>query len=191
MKKTKKQTKNIKKTVSKPFTQVLEKVIKDKKSMSFKLFKKKPKKEKKEKKMKEVKKTRNEILKESQEIILEGLVMELRKNGKTDEEIRRRIIENNYPTDYVDSILELNRREVKMGKEEEYEEYDEEDEKLENEELDKDVEEPKVSKPKEKEKVEEPTFQDVVNAIQSLGQIVNDVVNRVQSIESSLFRKSI
>lgn len=137
---------------------------------------------------------------EREKIIL-NLISEYRKLGYSTEHIKEKFKKKDYSKELINKCLKINEKEVKM--EEEYKDLD--DEELESEEndlgesdVDKDVKnkdvknkdvkdkEEKVKPEKAKEK--EPTSKDIAEAIQTLGQAVNELNKRLESVESSLYR---
>ena len=133
----------------------------------------------------------NKIKEEQKQKILIDFISELRKNGYTNEQIKEKFKEKNYPKDFIDL---LNRKEVKMKTEEydEEEDFEEEDEEDEEEEVEKPkIQTKKLHKKKltsEKPKEKEVTMEELVQAVQTMGPIINQLDQRLQTVEASLYR---
>lgn len=157
-------------------------VIKEKKKTKFKFNLKR---KKKEKKVKQRKKTKNEILKENKEIALTKLILELKKLNYSNKQIKEEFIKRNYPSEFIDYLLKLNIREEKMEKEEHNDLDDEELEEIETGEKQKEAPKEEIKKETKKIKDEGLTFQE---AVQEIGQAVNELNQRLQLVEASLYR---
>ena len=152
---------------------------------------------------------------EKKELLLTEIIAELRKIGYSDEQIQKQFKDKNYPKEFIDYLLKLNeKQEVKqMAKEkveedvEEEKEFDEDEDMSEEDEEEEDSEEtededleeetPKkkkvvsVSKVEKKPKEEskpELTLESVAAVLQTVIQNQNDLAQRLQSIEATLYR---
>jgi uncharacterized protein (UPF0305 family) len=131
-------------------------------------------------------KKKPEDTEKKREIILTEYITELRKLGFSNRQIKNKFIEKKYPSEFVDYLLQLNRKEVKPMTEEEYDEDFEEEQEEEDEEPEPTPKQVKKFKkpalPIEKQEV---TLEKVFNALQVLA---NETEKRLRAIEASLYR---
>lgn len=123
---------------------------------------------------------------EHQMTILKELVLQMQKAGYSTKQIKKEFERKNYPEEFVDFLLELNYRRLKMGRKSKEEYEDEDDEPEEDEELDEDDEDDEevskipVKKAKETKPVKEPEI--------TVESVLRNHEQRIQALEASLFR---
>jgi hypothetical protein len=116
-------------------------------------------------------KFRNPFKKEKKEsTVVNDYYEECKKEGLTDEQIIRRFIEKNLPTNWLQSKLQ--QEVIKMPDKENFED------EIVDEEQAQELEAYKQSKKKVKAKEEQPTINDVLN----------NILNRLTAIEAYIFR---
>jgi DNA-binding transcriptional MerR regulator len=146
------------------------------------------------------KKQPEQTTEQKQEVLLTEWITELKKLGYSNEQIKKKFMEKNYPSQFIEYLLELNKKEVKMATQEVEDDFEEEteedydqDDSEESEEIEE-VETPKVVKEVEPiQKVEKPverkiTNEDIVSDLQAIAQVVEAIGQRLQTVEAKLFR---
>lgn len=145
-------------------------------------------------KKKETKENKEQVMEENKAAVLNALILELRKSGVADKEIRKKFEKQNYPMEIINYLFKLNEKEVKMGKkeydEEEFDEDEDDEEEEEDEIIVPQAKKKKFEEPRKlaKEERKEPKVKDEENPLQAIAQAINELNQRLIVIESSLYR---
>lgn len=145
-------------------------------------------------KKKETKENKEQVMEENKAAVLNALILELRKSGVADKEIREKFEKQNYPMEIINYLFKLNEKEVKMGKkeydEEEFDEDEDDEEEEEDEIIVPQAKKKKFEEPRKlaKEERKEPKVKDEENPLQAIAQAINELNQRLIVIESSLYR---
>ena len=152
---------------------------------------------------------------EKKEILLTEIIAELRKTGYSDEQIKKKFQEKNYPKEFIDYLLKLNdKQEVKqMAKEKVEEDLEDEKDLEDDEELSDDEDEdsedsdeeeieeefpvkkkkvvpsPKIEKKSKEEPKTEITLETLTTIVQTIIRNQDDLSQRMTNLEATLFRR--
>lgn len=135
------------------------------------------------------KKIEEEYQQPDKKIILTEYVAELKRLGFSNEQIKKKFEEKNYPSEFMEWLLQLNApKEEKMAKEI----VEEDEEEFEDDEVEEEDEE-EVVQPVKKKKVvkEQPVVKKEVQEEAQLTQeqqILVNLAGRVEAIEATLYR---